>query len=42
MEGGSGDSSGPTALGVGAAIDAVRAHLWPGRDLSALSSSVGC
>lgn len=38
--GGSGDSSIPTALGVDASIDAVRAHLWPGRDLSTLSFAV--
>ncbi|GAA2673696.1 MULTISPECIES: Glu/Leu/Phe/Val dehydrogenase dimerization domain-containing protein [Actinosynnema] len=39
-EGGSGDSSAPTALGVGAAIDAVRARLWPGRELGSLSFAV--
>lgn len=38
--GGSGDSSRPTALGVAAAIDAVRDHLWPGRDLSDLRFAV--
>jgi glutamate dehydrogenase/leucine dehydrogenase len=38
--GGSGDSSGPTALGVTASIEAVCEHLWPGRDLSELSFSL--
>jgi glutamate dehydrogenase/leucine dehydrogenase len=35
--GGSGDSSTATATGVLAAIDAVRAHRWPGRDLASLT-----
>ncbi|GAA3636608.1 Glu/Leu/Phe/Val dehydrogenase [Kineosporia mesophila] len=35
-EGGSGDSSGPTALGVRSSIEAVCEHLWPGRDLADL------
>ncbi|SEQ88677.1 leucine dehydrogenase [Lentzea xinjiangensis] len=39
-EGGSGDSSVPTALGVTASLEAVCAHRWPGTDLSTLSFSV--
>jgi glutamate dehydrogenase/leucine dehydrogenase len=39
-DGGSGDSSGPTATGVVAALDAVAGHLWPGRDPGSLSFSV--
>ncbi len=39
-QGGSGDSSVPTALGVTASLEAVCAHRWPGTDLSALSFSV--
>ncbi|MBT0768772.1 hypothetical protein KIH74_07535 [Kineosporia sp. J2-2] len=39
-DGGSGDSSGPTALGVLASIDAVRENLWPGRDLAGLRFTV--
>lgn len=38
--GGSGDSSGPTALGVTASIDAACAHAWPGKDLSDLRFAV--
>jgi glutamate dehydrogenase/leucine dehydrogenase len=38
--GGSGDSSRPTAIGVLAALDAVCAHRWPGRDLSTLTVAV--
>lgn len=38
--GGSGDSSGPTALGVNVSIDAVCRHLWPDRDLSTLRFAV--
>ncbi|AGZ41505.1 Glu/Leu/Phe/Val dehydrogenase dimerization domain-containing protein [Actinoplanes friuliensis] len=39
-EGGSGDSSGPTAAGVLASIEAVRAHRFPGRPLESLSFAV--
>lgn len=39
-EGGSGDSSGPTALGVQSSIRAVVEHRWPGRELSTLSFAV--
>jgi leucine dehydrogenase len=38
--GGSGDSSGPTALGVTTSIEAVCSHVWPGRDLSGLRFGV--
>jgi leucine dehydrogenase len=38
--GGSGDSSGPTAVGVNVSIDAVCEHVWPGRDLSDLRFAV--
>jgi glutamate dehydrogenase/leucine dehydrogenase len=38
--GGSGDSSVPTAVGVDASIDAVRAHLWPERRLGDLRFAV--
>ncbi|MEV6494042.1 Glu/Leu/Phe/Val dehydrogenase dimerization domain-containing protein [Actinoplanes sp. NPDC051633] len=37
---GSGDSSGPTALGVTVSLEAVCEHLWPGRDLSSVSFSI--
>ncbi len=38
--GGSGDSSGPTALGVLASIEAVRQHLFPHRALRSLSFAI--
>ena len=38
--GGSGDSSAPTALGVISSIEAVCRHLWPERDLAALTFAV--
>jgi glutamate dehydrogenase/leucine dehydrogenase len=39
-DGGSGDSSGPTALGVQSSIRAVVEHRWPGRNLSTLRFAV--
>ncbi len=39
-DGGSGDSSGPTAIGVRSAIRAAVEHRWPGRELSTLSFAV--